>query len=230
MSRAPTTVNLSARPRTLFGKKCGALRRSGWVPANVFGPGAPSVAIEIAAHDIAHLLTHVRRTALLSLAIEGQKDDATVLVTRVDRRPTNDELYHVDLYRVSMTHTLHTTVPIVLVGDAPAVRTHEATVLHELNSLSIECLPGDIPEQIEVNIEALVEIDDAIFVRDLTLPPKVTVLASPDEMIVHAVRPRVIEEGAPGEEAAAEGEAAPEGEAEAEGEPGAEEKATEETR
>ncbi len=218
MSKAPTTVNLSARPRTLFGKKCSALRRSGWIPANVFGPGTPSVAVEIAAHELAHLLAHVRRTTLLSLTIEGQKDDATVLVKRVDRRPTNDELYHVDLYRVSMTHTLHTTLPIVLIGEAPAVREHDATVLHELNSLPVECLPGDIPEQIEVNIEGLVEIDDAIYVRDLALPPKVTCLAPPDEMVVHAVRPRVeIEEEAAPEEAA-QGEATP-----AEGQPSAEE-------
>lgn len=214
---APPAVSLSARPRTVFGKRCRQLRRAGWTPANVFGPGTPSLAIEIHTHELEHLLTHVRRATLLGLAVEG-KQDVTVLIKRVERRPTTDELYHVDFYRISMTHTLRTTVPLVLVGEAPAVRAHDATALRDLDSLAIECLPGDLPSRIEVSIEGLTEIDAAIHVRDLVLPPGVICLTNPDDMIVHVIPPRVeVSEGAaPAEEVEGEAPAA-------EGQPSAQE-------
>jgi large subunit ribosomal protein L25 len=220
------TVTLAAQPRSHFGKRTGRLRRSGWTPANVYGAGAPSVAIQVATREAARLLTHTGRNTLISLAVEGS-DEVTVLVRGVDRRPTNDELYHIDFFRVSMTETLKSTVPLVLVGDAPAVAMHEATILRALDSITVECLPSNLPGVIEVDIEQLLDIGDAIHVADLKLPTGVTALDDPDSLVVHAVAPQRMtadeEEEEAAAEAAAEAEAeAPEGEAEAEGEEGAE--------
>lgn len=213
-------VGLSAKRRTVLGKKVGALRRTGWTPANVFGPGEPSVSIQIPTREIERLLSHVPRTALISLGIDEQ-EGVTVLVRGVDRKPTTDELYHVDFYRVSMTHTLKATVPIVQVGEAPAADLLDATIVREIDAIEVECLPDDLPLQIEVNIEGLTEIDAAIRVRDLVLPPRVTVLADPDAIIVHAMAPKLMAEEE--QEAAAEEAEAAEG-AEGEAEPAAETK------
>lgn len=210
------TVNLVAQPRTVFGKKTGALRRSGWTPANVYGPGAPSVAVQLATREANRLLTHTGRNTLIALTVAGS-DEVTVLVRGVARRPTNDELYHIDFYRVSMTQTLRSTVPIVLIGEAPAVRMQEATILRAIDAVNVECLPGDLPQSIEVDIERLSEIGDAIHLRDLTLPSGVTVLDDPDELVVHAVAPQRMTAEEAEEEAAAEeaAEAAAESGAEA---------------
>lgn len=211
------TVSLAAQPRTTFGKQTGALRRSGWTPANIYGPGVPSVGVQVATREALRLLTHTGRNTLISLAVEGS-EAVTVLVRGVARRPTNDELFHIDFYRVSMTQTLHSTVPIIQVGEAPAVRMHEATILRALDAVNVECLPGDLPGGIEVDLEGLKEIGDAIHVGDLGLPPGVTVLDDPETLVVHAVAPqRMTAEEAEGEAAAGGVAGAAEPEAEAAG-------------
>jgi large subunit ribosomal protein L25 len=209
-------IGLAASKRTVFGKKVRFLRREGWVPANIFGPGSPSESIQINSREMDHILTHVPRSTLFSLKLDGEPD-TTVLVRSVDRKPTTGELYHVDFYRVSMTHTLKTDVPLVLEGDAPAVKEFDAVVLHAMNSLAVECLPADIPAQIMVPLDRLAAIDDAIKVGDLDLPPGVKALVDEGELVAKAMAPTVpeVEEVPEEAEAAAEAEAPAEGEAEA---------------
>lgn len=211
-------AQLAARTRTLKGKRARFVRRAGFTPANIYGPGSPSVAIEIPTRALERHLGHVPRGALVSLGIEGQ-GEVTVLVRKVARKPTTDELYHVDLYRVSMTHTLRTEVPLVLTGEAPAVRSANATILRGIDALHVECLPADLPEKVTVDIEQLTEIGSAIHVRDLALPPRVNCLTDPDEIVVHAVAPQLeVEEAVEEEEGAAPAAAPGAPEAVAEGE------------
>ncbi len=216
-------VALAARKRTQFGKKVRFLRREGWLPANIFGPGAPSIAIEIPTREMEHILTHVPRSTLFSLKVD-EDVETTVLVHGVDRKPTTSELYHIDFYRVSMTHTLKTEVPLVFDGEAPAVHNADAVIIQAMSSLAVECLPGDIPSQILVPLERLVAIDDSIRVGDLDLPRGVRALVDDNELVARALAPKVSEAEA-GEEAAAESaEGAPESaeaaaETAAEGEP-----------
>ncbi len=216
-------VALAARNRTISGKKVRFLRRQGWLPANVFGPGAPSQSIEISTREIEHLLTHVPRSTLFSLKVDGDAD-TTVLVRSVQRKPTTGELYHVDFYRVSMTHALKTEVPLFFEGEAPAAREADAVILQAMTALPVECLPSDIPAQIPVPLERLAAIDDSIRVGDLQLPRGVKALVDENELVARALAPTVPEVEAAPEEAAAEpteGEAEA-GEAAAESEPSAE--------
>jgi large subunit ribosomal protein L25 len=200
---------LAAQSRTVLGKKVRFLRRQGWTPGNVYGHGIESMAIQLNTREIEHVLTHVPRNSLLSLEVEGGTP-ATVLVKAVSRKPTTDQLYHIDFYQVSMTEKLRTSVPIILSGTAPAVDAYDAVILHALDSLNIECLPGDLPNQINVDLSRLMEVDDSIFVRDLDLPSGVTALVSEDDLVVKALAPtiEVVEEpeaeaaeGAPAAEA-----------------------------
>ena len=200
---------LTASPRTLFGKKSRFLRREGWSPANIFGRGVKSVAIQLRTKEIDHLLGQAHRSPLISLTVDSGAP-ATVLVKAIQRKPTTGELYHVDFYRVSMTRTLRSVVSLEFVGEAPAVRVHEATILRSIDSLEVECLPGDLPSTIVVDLERLVELDDAIHVRDLDLPSGVQAVRDPDEIVVKAMRPTVEVEEEPVEEAA---QAAPAAEA-----------------
>jgi large subunit ribosomal protein L25 len=214
-------THLAAKPRTVFGKKVRFLRREGWVPANVFGGGSDSVSVQLSTRETEHLLTHVPRNTLLALDLEGT--DETVLIKGVSRKPTTGELYHLDLYRISMTETLRLSVPIVFTGESPAAKRDGATILHALGSVEIECLPADIPNQITVDLERLADIDDAIYVRDLQIPARATVITPEDELIAKALAPSVAEAAAEteaGEEAAAE--AAPTEEAAEEEAPAAE--------
>ena len=202
---------LTAENRTVFGKKVRFLRRQGVTPANVFGHAVSSVAVQLNTRELEHVLTHVPRNSLLSLNIQGGKP-TTVLVKTVSRKPTTGELYHVDFYQVSMTEKLRADVPIALVGTAPAAEMHDATILQAMDSLHVECLPGDLPTQIQVDLSRLAEIDDSILVRDLDLPAGVTTVVGEDELVVKALAPTV-EEEVPEEAAEAEeAGAAPAGE------------------
>ena len=188
-SRLP---EIKASPRNIFGKKARFLRRAGSVPANLFGRGMQSLSIQINHREIEHVLAHVPRASLLTLTVESGPSE-TVLIRGVARKPTTDELYHVDFYRVSMTERLRTSVPLAFLGESAAARAHGATVVHSLDALEVECLPADLPTRIEVDLEALREIDDAIYVRDLALPKDVTILSSHDLLVAKALAPTVAE-------------------------------------
>lgn len=221
-----SNYELRAEPRSIVGKKVRFLRRQGIVPGNVYGH-AQSAAIQLAARDVEQTIHRAGRTNLISLAVKGEQP-TTVLMKNWQRHPYKGDVLHVDFYRVSMTQTLRMDVPIRLTGEAPAVKSAGGTPFQTQATLSVECLPGDIPEAIEVDISGLEEIDASIFVRDLTAPSGVTVLTDGDEMIVRIMAPTVEPEVE--EEAAAEGEAAvAEGEGEAATEASAERSSEEES-
>jgi large subunit ribosomal protein L25 len=202
---------LAAETRAVFGKKVRFLRRQGVTPGNIFGHAVDSTAIQMNTREMEHVLSHVPRSSLLSLNVQGGKP-TTVMVKAVTRKPTTGELYHVDFYQVSMTEKLRADIPIALIGTAPAADTYDATILQAIDSLHVECLPGDLPPQIQVDVTRLARIDDAIFVRDLELPHGVTALVSEDDLVVKALAPTIAEEIAE-EEAEAAAEAAAEAEA-----------------
>ena len=201
--------DLSAEPRSIVGKKVRFLRRQGVVPGNIFGNTA-STAIQLQARDVEHTIHRAGRTQLISLAVAGG-ETTTVLLKEWQRHPYKGGLLHVDFFRVTMTETLRMDVPIRVVGEAPAVKLTGGTPFQPLATLSVECLPGDIPETIDVDVSGLMADDDSIFVRDLTVPSGVTVVTDGDEMVVKIMAARVQVEA----EEAAEGEAAPAAEASA---------------
>ena len=210
-----SNFELRAEPRSIVGKKVRFIRRQGLVPGNIYGHAA-STAIQIPARDVEQTIHRAGRTQLVSLAVTGAQP-TTVLLKTWQRHPYKGDLLHVDFYRVSMTETLRMDVPIRLSGEAPAVRLTGGTPFQPLSSLSVECLPGDIPEAIEVDISGLEEVDASIYVRDLVAPSGVTVLTDGDEMIVKIMAPTVepeVEEAAEGEPAVAEGESTAEASAE----------------
>jgi large subunit ribosomal protein L25 len=100
-----------------------------------------------------------------------------------------------------MDQALRVQVPILFSGEAPAIKQHDAIIMRAREALEVECLPGDMPSEIVVSIESLAEIDDAIYVRDLPLPPNVKSVIDDDELVVRALAPTVSREEA-GEEAA----------------------------
>jgi len=118
----------------------------------------------------------------------------------------------VDFLRISMDEPITVRVPVVLKGTAPAVTVQGGVLLHMLDTLAVECVPGDMPESLELDISNLKELDDALYARDVPLPARVKLMEDADEPIVKAVAPRVV----PAEEAAAATEevAAPAPEAE----------------
>ena len=99
----------------------------------------------------------------------------------------------------SMTERLRVDVPIRLTGEAPAVKLTGGTVLQALTMITVESLPGSLPDAIEVDVSSLAENDASLYIRDIQAPADVTILTDGDEMIVKIMAPTVEAEEAPAE-------------------------------
>jgi len=209
-------LKLKATPRNVLGKKTRFLRRQGITPVHLYGHNVKSLALQCDTDELEHLIAQAGRTRLISLEIDSDRP-RTVFVREIQRHPINHELLHVDFYQVKKGEKILVDVPIVLVGEAPAMKGKGRMLVHGITSLSIECLPGSVPPQIEVDLSQLEEVEQAIHVRDITLGPEVTVRNDPEQLVVkvsQAVVKEAVEEAVP--EAVEEVEAEVEAKAEAE--------------
>lgn len=205
-------TQLQASPRQVVGKKVRFLRREGMTPANVFGHGLASVSVQVDTKLVRQVLGKVGTSQLITLKIKGESEPRNVLVRDIQINPLSRELLHVDLYQVSLTERMTLDIPITLVGESPAVKKLGGVMLQSLNSFHVECLPGDIPPAIEVDLSRLVELGDSIHVKEISLGDAVTVLDEPEEVIVSVIAPAAeevkvvevpVEEAKPAEEAEA---------------------------
>ena len=212
MAEAP---KLEVRPRTVLGKKVGALRREGRLPGVIFGGHADSTPVETDTSIFQKGYRRWGQTTLLSLTgVDG--GEVPVLVHGVSREPRTGSLLHVDFVRVSLTEKTHAEVPLHFVGESPAVRTHGGVMVHALSDVRIEAFPQDIPHQIDVDLSKIEQIEDTLYVRDLVVDAsKIAILNDGDQVVAKAVAPRAEEEVVK-PAAAVEGEVAAEGEAAAE--------------
>jgi len=202
-------LELQVLPREVLGKKVKVLRRQGMTPANIYGHGVESRAVQAETSLLVHLLRTAGRNAIISLHVEGEGAPRPVMVRAAQRQPVTDRLLHIDFYQVSLTEKMRAEVPVVLVGTAPAVTELGGVLLQGLDSVSVEALPGDIPAHLEVDVSGLEQFDDSIHVKDLVLGPNVTLLTDLEPVIAKVAAPRLAAElEAEAEAAAAEAEEA----------------------
>ena len=179
------------------------LRASGRIPAVVYG-AEKGKAVEIAVDPKALLrILHSEAGVNTLIGLQLAGGDTRVLVKEYQLDPIDHKLLHADFYQVAMDKTITVTVPIVLKGEAPGVKQQGGIVDFENREIDIEVLPGDIPENITVDIGELM-LNQGIRVRDLsTTGVKWTAVSDADTMIVHVVPPRAEEAPAPADAAAA---------------------------
>jgi large subunit ribosomal protein L25 len=114
-----------------------------------------------------------------------------VFIREIQRDEITGQLLHVDFYQVKKTEKIKVDVPIVLVGEAPAMKEKGRLLTHGVTSLSIECLPGEVPPRIEVDLSHLEEVEQPINVRDIVLSPAITVTTDPEQLVVKVSEVRV---------------------------------------
>lgn len=183
-------VELHASNRDSLGKKVRFLRRKGITPIHLFGHNVESLALQCETMQLKKVLAQAGKTKIISFIPDKAKRPRNVVVRNIQRDPITGELLHVDFYQVSMAEKIKVEVPIVPVGEAPALNIKENMLLQELSNLTIECLPDKIPARIEMDLSSLAEADQAIHVRDLPLSEGVTVLTDPEHLVVKISRRR----------------------------------------
>ena len=204
-------IELNAAKRDVLGKKVRFLRRQGITPVHVFGHGIESLALQCDTANLQRVLTQTGQTRIINLNIDGEKTPRTVMVREAQQNILKGDLLHVDFYQVKMTEVLDVDVLIVLVGEAPALRNKENMLMQELNTLSVQCLPANIPNSIEVDVTSLTEPDQVIRVRDIVPGEGVTIINDPDVMLARIAVQREAEEAPEVVEVAEEAAEAEEG-------------------
>jgi len=175
-------IELQAESRSITGKKVKQLRAQGLMPLVVYGHRVEPLHIQASEFEVKRTIA-ATGGQLIALRVEGENEPRMVLARDVQRDAIKGNLLHADLYQVDMAETVQVDVPLALVGEARLVATGQAILATMMNSVEIECLPGDIVQSIEVDISSLVEMDDAIHVRDLSVPEGITILTDGDELI-----------------------------------------------
>lgn len=220
-----TTIGAARREGTGKGAARTA-RREGRVPGILYGHGEESIPLSVDARDLQRLVHSVSiENTIVDLTLQGTRQPYKVLIREIQRHPTREQYLHVDFFHVAMDEKISLAVPIVLIGEPVGVKVKGGIVDHQMRELEVYCLPGEIPEKIEVEVSSL-DIGDAVHVRDLRVPEGVEVEADLDRSVVTVLAPAVVpveEEAAPIEEEITEPELIGKRKPEEEGE-GAEER------
>ena len=187
---------LAVKLRTATGKGvCRKLRSEGLAPGVVYGKGMEAVAVTVDPKELdAAIAGEGGRNTLLTLGCDGALNGATVIVADTYRDPLRGTLYHVDLHKISLTDKVRVEVPVNLVGTAAGVK--EGGLLDfAMHTLEIECLPGEIPDHLDVDVTNLT-IGHSIHVGDLQVPAGIRVLDDPRAGVV-SVLGKAREEASP---------------------------------
>jgi large subunit ribosomal protein L25 len=209
---ATGTTQLALEPRAAEGSRSARrLRRSGQVPGIIYGGDGEPQLFAVDARILRNTLA--RAGAILEVSIDGSS--TPVLVKHVQRHPVRGEAQHVDLLRVRMDETIQTTITLELVGADSAPGVVAGGVLSQgIVELSIEALPGDIPDGIQLDVSNL-DVNETALLSELTPPSGVTLLDDPETVLATVTPPTAeptedaieTETGRVGDDAVAEAEA-----------------------
>jgi len=190
-------IKLSARPRSESGRNAvKQVRARGGVPAVIYGSKVEPANLEISRREIEALLSHaVGENILVELEIEdgGKTSNRLSLIQEVQHHPLRGEVLHVDFHAVSMTEEIFADIVVEAVGEADGVKNFGGLLEQNMRSVSIRCLPKDLPEIIRVDVTAM-KVGDSVHVRDLQLPAGVIATEDPDLTVILVAEPTVAAE------------------------------------
>jgi large subunit ribosomal protein L25 len=183
---------LEAQLREEIGKnKSKALRHQGLIPAVVYSSGKESLAIKISRGELLKLIhQHQIENAIITLKVKDDKKSAgrPCMIKEMQHDPVKGDILHIDLNEISLTKVLKVNVPVVTKGEAPGIKADGGSLEHILWEIEIECLPVDIPKNIEIDISNL-KIGDAIHIKDITFSPKLKVLNDAEAIVLSVAEP-----------------------------------------
>ena len=200
-------ATLEATERTSFGKnEARRVRRDGQVPAILYGtsegPNKDATPIAVNPRALLRILhSESGVNTLISLKLKGAAE-TKVLVKEYQLDPVSHKVLHADFYRIRMDRAIRVTIPVAVKGEPRGVKQQGGVLEFIRREIEIECLPADIPENVELDVSELM-LHQGVRVRDLTINPKWKAISDPDMMLVHIIMPKAEEAAATADAAAA---------------------------
>jgi large subunit ribosomal protein L25 len=195
---------LNVEPRTTTGRQVKHVRETGYVPGVLYGQGQEAQPIQFREIDLVRILRSGGFSQLIGLEGLGKKP-VNALIKEVQRHPVRRSLLHVDFYKVQMDVKIQTDVPVRMVGESEAVK-GGAVIIHHMDTIPVECLPGNIPGDLVADMSKLETLADVITVADLPVPENVEILAEPNAPVISLTISRKLAEDAIEEGEEMEGE------------------------
>ena len=186
-------LTLKANLRKITGRKVKNLRKSGEIPAVLYGKNFKNLNLSLNQNVFKKVFVNSGTSTLVNLEIEGSSS-TNILIHEPQINAVSGEILHVDLYKVDMSQKIHTEIPLKFVGTSAAVQDLEGSLITSKDAVEIEALPSDLVSEIEVDISNLKTFEDLIKVNDLSIPEGIEVLDELDEIIAQVTAPRSEEE------------------------------------
>jgi len=174
------TITLKASKRAIE-EKLHKIRKEGKIPAVFYGPKEPSTPISLSEIEFVKAWKQAGESSIIALESEGETHDA--LIQEVDVDPVTSKVRHADFYIVEKGKKVQVHVPIVFEGIPPAVKELGGTLTKVLHEVEIEAKPADLPHEITVSVDSLVDFESRVIAKDIKLPAGVTLITDPEEVV-----------------------------------------------
>lgn len=190
-------VFLKAEKRADVGKtRSRSLRKKGQIPGVVYKEGKKALTVQVDHKELVKALhTGAGHNVIISMDIlaDEKHSKKNVIVREIQTDPVKDAIVHIDFYEISLKDKLKVKVPVMLKGESVGVKENEGVLAQIIWEVEVECLPTEIPEHIDVRVDAL-RIGDAIHIKDIEFPRDVKVLVDPEQVVVTVNMPKAEEE------------------------------------
>ncbi|TSC82426.1 MAG: large subunit ribosomal protein L25 [Parcubacteria group bacterium Gr01-1014_19] len=196
-------MELAVQKREKFGKATNALRRSGLIPAELYGRGVANVHLAIPAKELRKVLKQSGENTMVNVVIDGKTHP--VMIHELAHDPVTDEVTNVDLYQVRLDEKIKVRVPVEFIGESQAIKEKNGLLVKAMQELEIEALPTNIPRSVSADISKIVDIGQSVYVKDLVMADGVKAIVD-GESVVATVTAKMTEE----QEAALSAEVKPE--------------------
>lgn len=153
-----------------------------FMAAVVYGQGSENLILKIKINDFAKAYESAGESNLIDLEIDSSKN-IKVLVKEVQKNPIKGFFIHADFYLVDMSKEVNTEIPLSFVGESKVVKEQGALLVKNIDEVSVECLPDNLVDHIDVDISALVSLNDVIRVKDIIVPKGMKILNNPNDAV-----------------------------------------------
>lgn len=185
MSSDTITLNLSERKE--LGKSVKRIRREGMVPANIYERGKDSIAVTGTYVEMTKVYIAAGKHHPVVLSVDGTSHLA--MIKDVDIDPVKNTIRHIAFHAVNKNETVEAEIPVRVDGEIPAERM-SLMVLHTMDTVQVEALPGNLPDELLIDGSKLVEVGDRVNVSDIIVPKNVVVLNDPDLTVAIVEEPK----------------------------------------
>ena len=185
-------IKFAVQKREVTGKELAEIRAKGLIPGVVYGPEIKeNLLIQVRQVDADKLYRSAGESSVISLEIEGG-DTMDVLIKDVARNPLTLGVAHIDFYKLKAGEQIETKVKLEFVGESVLIKAG-GTLVVSCNEIGVRCLPKDLVGEIKIDLTALKEFGDTIYIKDLSIPEGIEILENVDNAVASISAPAAVE-------------------------------------